>query len=288
MAKPASRTRRFRTPAGLTLVGDLVGDPRHPAVILLHGGGQTRHSWDEAARRLASAGYHVVNYDARGHGESDWAPDGDYGLPALSADLMTVLATVETPAVLVGASMGGITAFYAAGSHKAPIARALVLVDIVLRPSSAGVERIQAFMRAHDDGFASLDDAADAVSRYNPDRPRPRDPGGLRKNLRLRDDGRLYWHWDPRLLDTEPSAEPPSFSEELVAVSGGVTVPTLLMRGSRSDMVDNAGTAEMAALVPQLEIFDVAGAGHMVAGDRNDNFVAGILAYLGRVHPPRT
>lgn len=283
--RPASRRRTFQTPDGLALVGDLLGDPGDPPVILLHGGGQTRHSWDEAARQLARAGYHVVNYDARGHGESDWAPDGDYSLPALSSDLLTILATIDAPAVLVGASMGGMTAFHAVGRSERPIARALVLVDIVLRPNSTGVERIQTFMRAHGDGFSSVTEAAEAVSRYNPNRPRPRDSGGLRKNLRLGEDGRLYWHWDPRLIEAESGADPPVLADELVAVSAGVTVPTLLARGSRSDMVDETGTSELAALVPQLEVLDVSGAGHMVAGDRNDNFVAGILSYLERVAP---
>jgi pimeloyl-ACP methyl ester carboxylesterase len=271
-----NRPGRFRTDDGLILAGDLVGDPRDPAVVLLHGGGQTRHSWERAAGRLARAGYYVVNYDARGHGESEWARDGNYGLGALAGDL---------PAALIGASMGGMTAFYAVGGSPRPIARALVLVDIVLRPSRVGVERIQAFMRANPTGFASLAEAADAVARYNPDRRRPNDPGGLRKNLRLREDGRFHWHWDPRLLDAEPSAEPPTFSEELAGVSGGVTVPTLLIRGGRSDMVDEAGTSEMASLVPQLEVLDVPGASHMVAGDRNDEFATGILSYLQRVHP---
>jgi pimeloyl-ACP methyl ester carboxylesterase len=155
----------------------------------------------------------------------------------------------------------------------------------VLRPNSTGVDRIHTFMRAHSDGFASVTEAADAVSRYNPNRPRPRDASGLRKNLRLREDGRLYWHWDPRLLDTELGTDSASLAEELMAVSDGVTIPILLTRGSRSDMVDEAGTSEMAALLPQLEVLDVSGASHMVAGDRNDNFVAGILSYLRRVHP---
>ena len=283
-----SRVGRFLTGDGLTLVGDLLGDPSDPAVVLLHGGGQTRHSWGEAARLLVLAGYYVVNFDARGHGESDWSPSGDYSLRALSSDLMTVLETVETPAALVGASLGGITAFHAAGSNAHPIASALVLVDIVLRPSNAGVERIHKFMRAHDDGFASIEEAAEAVSRYNADRPKPADTSGLRKNLRLREDSRLYWHWDPRIIDTEPSAEPTSFSEELVAVSGGVTLPTLLVRGGRSDMVDDAGTKEMASLVPHLDVLCVDAAGHMVAGDRNDNFVADILFWLRRVHPAGT
>jgi pimeloyl-ACP methyl ester carboxylesterase len=226
-----------------------------------------------------------VNYDARGHGESDWSSQGDYRLPSLASDLRAVLDTVFTPVALVGASMGGMTSFYAIGTSERPIVSALVMVDIVLRPNTAGTGRILKFMRAHADGFASLEQAADAVTSYNPERSRPSDLGGLCMNLRLRQDGRLYWHWDPRLLETEPSIGPPSFSGHLIRVSAGVKVPVLLVRGGHSDVVDDAGVAEMCALVPQMEVFDVPKAGHMVAGDRNDAFVDGVLSFLRRAHP---
>jgi pimeloyl-ACP methyl ester carboxylesterase len=279
--------QRFIAPDGLILVGDVGGPPDAPAVILLHGGGQTRHSWAGAMRRLVADGYHVVNYDARGHGESGWSPDGNYTAAAMAGDLRAVLASVKGAVALVGASMGGMTSFYTIGSSDRPIAQALVMVDIVLHPRQEGSEHIQKFMTAHNHGFATLEEAADAVAAYNPDRPRPRDPGGLMKNLRLRDDGRLYWHWDPRLLQTQPSAEPPSFTTELVAVSHNVTLPTLLVRGARSDIVDDAGVAEMCRLVPQTEVYEVPGAGHMVAGDRNDAFNEGVIAFLHRHLPLR-
>lgn len=277
--------QRFATSSGLNLVGDVGGRPGAPGVILLHGGGQTRHSWAGAMHRLVERGYFVVNYDARGHGESDWSPEGDYSLPALASDLRDVRATIPGPVALVGASMGGMTSFYAIGSSDQPIAQALVMVDIVLRPAEAGVEKIRRFMTAHREGFANLEEAADAVAAYNPERPRPKDPSGLRKNLRLREDGRLYWHWDPRLLDVSPTAEPPSFNEALVKVSGRVTVPTLLVRGGQSDIVDDDGVAEMRRLVPQTEVYDVPGAGHMVAGDRNDAFNEGVISFLDRYLP---
>ena len=278
--------QRFVTPDGLNLVGDVAGPPGGSAVILLHGGGQTRHSWSGAMRKLVDSGYFVINYDARGHGESDWSPTGDYSMPALASDLRAVLATVRGPAALVGASMGGMASFLAVGTSDHPIAQALVMVDIVLRPAAAGAKKIQQFMTGHKEGFADLEEAAAAVAAYNPDRPRPSDPSGLRKNLRLRDDGRLYWHWDPRLLDITPSSEPPSFMNELIKVSGRVTLPTLLVRGTRSDIVDDAGVAEMRRLVPQTEVYEVPGAGHMVAGDKNDAFNAGVLMFLNRNHPP--
>ena len=277
--------QRFTTPDGLTLVADIGGRPDAPAVILLHGGGQTRHSWANAMQRLVERGYFVVKYDARGHGESDWSPTGDYSLPALASDLLTVLATVHGPVALVGASMGGMTSFYAVGASDTPIAQALVMVDIVLRPAEAGVKKIQDFMRAHRGGFADLAEAAEAVAAYNPTRPRPRDPSGLRKNLRLREDGRLYWHWDPRLLETAPSAEPPSRVDSLLKVSSRITIPTLVVRGGQSDIVDDEGIAEMRRLVPQTEVYEVSGAGHMVVGDRNDAFNDGVISFLGRHLP---
>src|SRR5579862_3232184 len=138
--------RRFATKSGLTLAADVAGPSDAAAVILGHGGGQTRHSWSGAMRRLVDEGYYVINYDARGHGESDWAPDGEYGLAELADDLLDIIATVSGPVALVGASMGGMTSFYAIGHSDHPIARALVMVDIALRPAPDGSAKIRAFM----------------------------------------------------------------------------------------------------------------------------------------------
>ena len=274
--------RRFTTSDGLTLVGETGGRQDAPAVILLHGGGQTRHSWAGAMLRLIERGYFVVNYDARGHGDSDWSPTGDYSFHALASDLRTVLSTITAPAALVGASMGGMTSFYTIGSAKHHVADALVMVDIAPRSAAAGVRKIRQFMTGHHDGFQDLAEAVDAVAAYNPGRPRPSNPAGLMKNLRLREDGRLYWHWDPRMMETRPAPEPPSSTTELERVSAGVTLPTLLVRGGQSDIVDDDSVAEMRRLVPQTEVFDVPGAGHMIAGDRNDAFNEGLLGFLDR------
>ena len=275
--------REYRTIDGLSLVADVGGPEGAPTVVLLHGGGQTRHSWSGAMARLVSSGYHVVNFDARGHGESSWSPTGAYGPAERGEDLRTITADITAPIALVGASMGGMTSFYAVGNGLIPQARALILVDIVLRPAPAGVEKIKTFMTGHQHGFATLEEAAAAVAAYNPERKRPNDPSGLMKNLRLRDDGRLYWHWDPRMLQVTPSAEPPSWTDDLLDAAAGVTIPTLLVRGGHSDIVDDAGVAELRRLVPQTEVFEVAEAGHMVAGDRNDAFNEGVIDFLRRI-----
>lgn len=281
-------TRKIPVAPDISLAADIAGPAGGPTVILMHGGGQTRHSWRGAMRGLAAQGYRVVSYDARGHGDSDWSAKGDYSVRSLAADLDQLIAALALPRpiALAGASMGGLTAFYSLGASAAPSADVLIMVDITLRPAPEGARKIMQFMRANSGGFASLEDAADAVSAYNPDRPRPSDPSGLRKNLRERD-GRLFWHWDPRLVAMTPSSEPPDFTAALIEVSGRVTVPTLLVRGGHSDIVDDDGVAELIRLVPQTQIHNVPGAGHMVAGDRNDAFNAAILAFLEQHMPLR-
>lgn len=280
-----TKTVNFASADGVNIVGDIGGPEGAPLVVLLHGGGQTRHSWSGAMRTLIGHGYRVINFDARGHGDSDWSPEGDYSLDARARDLQTVLAGHTEPAALVGASMGGMTSFYAIGKNMVPQTRALVMVDIVLRPAAAGVIKIQEFMQGHVDGFATLDEVADAVAAYNPQRPRPSDTSGLMKNVRLHEDGRLYWHWDPRMLDIDPNPDTPDWTDQLLAISANITVPTMLIRGGKSDIVDDEGVAEMCRLVPGTEVHEVAGAGHMVAGDKNDQFNSGMISFLERHLP---
>lgn len=278
-------TRRYIVAGGITVAADVAGDPSAPAVLLLHGGGQTRHSWGTAARVLLASGYHVINLDARGHGDSDWSPDGEYSIETLAQDVRIVAQTLPAPPALVGASMGGASALHAVGSSSETVARALVMVDVVPRIERSGGEKITRFMRANPEGFATIEEAADAVAAYNPHRPRPRDPSGLMKNLRLRDDGRLHWHWDPQFLNAEHAIEPPQFKSMLLADAERVRIPTLVVRGMQSDIVSDEGVTEFRAHLPGLEVVDVTGAGHMVAGDKNDAFNEGVLSFLARHLP---
>jgi non-heme chloroperoxidase len=137
-------------------------------------------------------------------------------------------------------------------------------------------------MLGNPSGFASVDAAADAVAAYNPRRRRPGNPAGLLKNLRLNADGRYYWHWDPRLMSGESAAALQIFREIGEGVRASVPVPTLLVRGAASDVVSDAAVAEFREVMPHVEVFDVAHAGHMVAGDSNDEFNGAMLEFLAR------
>lgn len=274
--------RRFKVTGGIEVVADVGGDPSAPPVILMHGGGQTRHSWDGVMLELIQRDFHVLNLDARGHGESDWSPEGDYRLATLANDLLIIIDTLKQPPALVGASMGAATGLYAVGNSDREIAKALVLVDLVPKVEQAGAQKIGEFMRAYPSGFVDLQQAADAVSEYYPHRPRPKDPSGLMKNLRRWDDGRLHWHWDPKFVERDERAEPPQMGDQLRAAARGVDIPTLLIRGQQSDIVSDAGVADFKQLLPQLEVVDVSGAGHMVVGDKNDVFNQGLIEFLNK------
>jgi non-heme chloroperoxidase len=143
----------------------------------------------------------------------------------------------------------------------------------------AGADAIEAFMRAHPEGFASVEEAADAVGAYLPHRPRPADISGLRKNLRHADDGRYYWHWDPRMLEgTRDALYPDRFEKALASLQ----VPILLVRGVLSEIVGEADVAAFRAVAPAAEYVDVPDAAHMVAGDRNDIFTDAVVEFLDR------
>jgi pimeloyl-ACP methyl ester carboxylesterase len=271
---------------------DLVGERWEPMstprgdVLLLHGGGQTRHAWKNTARRVAESGWRTIALDARGHGESGWASDGDYSLDALARDLRTVAETLDVKPVIVGASMGGQTAIIAEGDGP-PLAHALVLVDIVARMEVGGVDRIYEFMTEAPNGFSSLEEAAEAIGRFYPRKAGRGSSGidGLRKNLRQGADGRWRWHWDPEFLNVggDRDAHQRQMEARLRLAAANVVVPTLLLRGTDSDIVAPQGIREMQELVPGAQHVEVRGTGHMVAGDDNAVFAAGLLNFLDQL-----
>jgi pimeloyl-ACP methyl ester carboxylesterase len=271
--------------AGLDVAADVYGDPADPPVLLLHGGGQTRHAWGGAAAALAAAGRRAISVDLRGHGDSNWSPDGDYGISGFAEDVRVLARDLDRRPAIVGASLGGLASLVAVGESDEPVASALVLVDVAPRIEQEGRDKIQGFMRAGMRGFDTLEAAADSVSEFIPHRPRPSDLSGLRKNLRQRGDDRWYWHWDPRWITNKAGVDGQEGivnHQRLCAASRRITIPTMLVRGRMSDIVSDESVRELRELIPQAEIVDVAGAGHMVAGDRNDAFNAAVIDFVTR------
>jgi pimeloyl-ACP methyl ester carboxylesterase len=283
------KTAEFFGVQGLTLVADEWNGPSsgvsdvatdRPSILMLHGGGQNRHSWKNTGQVLADHGFHVVALDSRGHGDSDRSPDADYDVETLAADVMAVLDTIGRPVILIGASMGGLTGILVADRAGPERVTRLVLVDVVPRFEKNGSARIRDFMFSGLHGFATLDEAADAVAAYLPHRTRPRSPEGLKKNLRLRD-GRWYWHWDPAFM-TKPGDDPELRTENFERAAADLTIPVLLIRGKLSDVVSPEGVEHFLENVPNAEFVELSGAGHTAAGDDNDAFSDVVVTFATR------
>ena len=268
---------------GVRIAGDSWGDARGPLVLLQHGGGQTRHAWGGAGELLGAAGYYAVAFDARGHGDSDWAPDGHYGQDVMIEDLQSVIAALgNRRPVLVGASMGGGTSLVAVGEGRVD-ATALVMVDVAPQITQEGVDKIQAFMSQAPEGFESLEAVAAAIAQYQPHRTRPRNLDGLAKNVRLGQDGKYRWHWDPRYRAVRHDLG--KRQQRLEACAANLRLPTLLVRGGLSDLLTEEGAQAFLKLCPHSEYVSVSDAAHMVAGDRNDIFGNAVIGFLKRVVP---
>ncbi len=284
-ARVETRVSRHGTADGMQLALEHFGDRAAPTIIFAHGFGQTRHAWDDSAAALAAQGWHCITADARGHGESGWVADGAYDYSQLIDDLAQVARasnSAESLPILVGASMGGLVGLCAQALH-APLFRALILVDITPRWEAAGVARIIGFMRAHPDGFADYAEAADAIAVYLPHRAEKKSPEQLRKLLVAHADGRLRWHWDPRLLDYI-EAHSDSWQSAIFDAARRVDVPTLLISGARSDVVSAATITEFLELVPHARHARV-DATHMVAGDANTAFADALQEFLRTLSP---
>jgi pimeloyl-ACP methyl ester carboxylesterase len=263
---------------GLRLAADTWGEPPWD-VVLLHGGGQTRGAWGRTPEAFHELGFSVANIDLRGHGESQRDPRGGYSYADHARDLVEILDP-DHRAVLIGASLGGVTSL--AASLRAPERiRAIVLVDIAPTMQHRGVDHILSFMKANPGGFTTLEEAADSVSEFLPHRPRRASTRGLEKNLRFSPDSRRWtWHWDPRILNFSTEDELAAQSVDMAEAVRRLDVPVILVRGEHSDVVIADDVDRFLSLGDHTRVTEVPEARHMVAGDENDVFLNAIDAEL--------
>ncbi len=275
-------------PTGVRLEGDQYGASGRP-VILLHGGGQTRHSWRRTGEKLAEAGFVALPFDQRGHGGSTRASDQRYTFFDFAADAhalgLAMSKRFGAAPALVGASLGGMCGLI--GSHLPPANpfAGLVLVDVTPRMDPNGVAAVQGFMRERaNEGFATIEEAAEAIAAYLPHRPKPKSLDGLRKNLRKGADGRFYWHWDPAFLTGPHQIQTDRERVETAALAAAraLAIPSLLVRGEASELVREEQAQEYLAAARGSEFVDVKDARHMVAGDSNNVFTSAVLDFLLR------
>jgi pimeloyl-ACP methyl ester carboxylesterase len=260
---------------GVELYIEAYGDPAHTPVIMAHGFGQSRLAWSESAAKLAETGFYCLAADGRGHGLSSWNADARYDMNQFVDDARCLADHVGRRPIWVGASMGGLIGMVAEAETAGGLFSAMVLVDITPRWEAEGVVRILDFMRAHPQGFASVEEARDAVLQYLPHRASRAGSERLSKMLVTMPNGRLRWHWDPRLLADIGEGVEAHFAR-LNTAAGKLTLPVLLVSGGKSDVVSDTTIEEFMKLVPQARHERIADATHMVVGDDNHSFTQAV------------
>ena len=244
----------FKLKSGLLIAASSWGNESDPLVVLMHGGGQTRHAWGKTGEVLGNSGFYAVAIDLRGHGNSDWHPDGDYSIDGYKSDLICILNQLKKPASLVGASLGGMIGFSLSGDKDhGNLVTSLVMVDIGLYPNEQGADQVIKFMQSGSKGFSSLEEASEVISGYLPHRKRPRDNRGLEKNLRLREDGRYYWHWDPRFIEGRTNRKEGEQKAINTKIAKNINIPILLIRGALSDVVTQDEVDDFLTALPHAE-----------------------------------
>ena len=255
------------------------GDAAGPTILMLHGALQQAHSWDFVSLAL-SGEFHVLALDQRGHGDSDWAPEGNYSIEAYQGDMDGFVEAIGLDSfVLIGHSMGGRNSYIWASRHPKTL-KALVIVDTGPEIQRQGQERIRRFRELPDE-LDSFEEFVQRIQEYTGRTPE-QTLGALKYSIRQRSDSKWTWKYD-KLLRASGRRDPTWTSEQLWGCVGRIDCPTLVVRGSRSDLFLEETMNRMQQEIPDCATVTIPGAGHLVQGDNPVDFVAAVLSLLGRV-----
>ena len=255
------------------------GSAANPPMLLLHGFAQTCHSWDFVALGF-SDDYRVIVLDQRGHGDSDWAADGDYSPETQQNDISAVVNEIGLEDfTLMGLSMGGRNSFTYAANNPDRV-RALVIVDAGPQNMQQGTQNIRNFVQ-QDDELDSVDAFVERVLKYNPRRPPEQIRGSIMHNLKQLPNGKWTWKYDKRLrrpgrrMGSDPETE-----KRLWGYLEALQCPTLLVRGGASDIIAMDTADKMHAVIPNSQLATIEGAGHLVMGDSPAGFQRAVTEFL--------
>lgn len=251
------------------------GDPNGEPLLLLHGVGQTAHIWAYFATAMESH-YRVIAVDQRGHGDSSWAPDGDYSHTAHACDLDAFIEQLNLETfTLIGFSMGGRNAMWLTDRHPTKIRR-FVIIDVGPDRPSSGASQVRRFMAGPDLG-SSVEYFVERAIQFNPRRSREALRKSLLHNLRRLPDGQWTWKYDPVLRNPN---RPISRLGDLWPVLAKIACPTLIVRGAESPVLGPEQAARMVEVIPDARVVTISASGHTVMGDNPLEFEARVKPFL--------
>jgi pimeloyl-ACP methyl ester carboxylesterase len=249
-----------------------------PAIVLLHGGHQSAHSWDLVSLHLAQR-YRVLALDQRGHGDSEWARDVTYSNHEMSldAEAFIVAMGLRSP-VLIGHSMGGRNAMLLTRRNQT-LLRAAVIVDVGPELSDKGRAAIAGFVHVNQE-FDDLEHFVRNVRQYDPYRSREHIERTVKYNMLRRADGKFVSKCDsnPRRLNIVRGSGP--LENITLADAASFDVPVLLVRGANSNILAPDAAERFAAALPRGRLVTVPDCGHNVHGQNTQGFIAALRGFL--------
>ena len=255
------------------------GDPSGPPLMLLHGFAQTCHSWDFVALSLCDR-YRVIVLDQRGHGDSDWAPDGDYTPETQQKDIAAIVGELGLGQFkLMGLSMGGRNSFTYTANNPEQV-KALVIVDAGPENQRAGTTNIRSFVTQEDE-LDSVEDFVNRVLKFNPRRSAEQVRGSLLHNLKQLPSGKWTWKYDKILRSPDRRmGGDPEMTKRLWGYIESLQCPTMVVRGENSDVIALGTANEMHERIPNVRLVTVEKAGHLVMGDNPSGFLAAVNGFF--------
>jgi pimeloyl-ACP methyl ester carboxylesterase len=267
------------------------GNAARPALVLVHGGRDHARSFDALARRLRPS-WHVVVPDLRGHGESEWAKGGCYGMAEHVLDLAELVDRLgPEPVVLVGHSLGGAIVLNCAGLYPERVAKLVAIEGLGASPAmraemlaQTAAQRLARFVDAARETasrtprrYATLEDAAARMREAHAFLSEADALHLTRHGARQDEDGRWVWRYDPMIL--LPNTARPDY-EGLESLWARIECPVLLVRGATSWASDPIVDGRAAAF-RDARLVNVEGAGHWVHHERFEAFATALEEFLG-------
>ena len=266
------------------------GNPKAPPMILLHGGQDHCRNWDWVAQRLRND-YHILAPDLRGHGDSQWSPDGNYSVSAHVYDLAQLIHQQKlAPVTIVAHSFGGFITLRYAGLYPENVAKLVVIEGLGLPPKMLAererkslderlrewIEDQRSLSGRRSKRYASIDEAFTRMQEENrhltPAQARHLTIHGIMQN----EDGSYSWKFDNYVRSFAPID---LREEEVQYLWSRITCPTLLVYGRESWASNPMEDGRIVHFRnARVESFD--NAGHWVHHDRLDAFIEATRAFL--------
>ncbi len=266
------------------------GDPANPPLVLVHGGRDQKRSWDRVAGHLAQR-YHVIAHDLRGHGQSEWVNDGDYGVMDHVYDLASLVEHFDLERfTLIGHSLGGNITLRYTGLFPDKVGKLVAIEGLGPSPKMLAERRARSVTER-------LHIWLEQRRKLSPRAPRVMEtlaaakarmqaafthlPDDLIHHLtetgvKTHADGTVSWAYDPAGMGFSPSD---ISHEDFVQLWREITCPTWLVYGENS-WASNPAEDGRAEPFQDASVTIIKDAGHWLHHDQFEDFMGRLEGFL--------